>query len=1279
MISQIGRGNYGSVFLCDDLSSPDERRVVVKQVSIFDMADAEREQAKQEVILLSCLKHPSIVEYYDSFIQDGHLHIVMEYCQGGDLASAMKEARRKKMYFSEAQVLDWIAQLCLAVQYMHSRLVLHRDLKSQNVFLTADNTVRLGDFGIARVLEHTFECAKTVVGTPYYMSPEVCENKAYDAKSDLWALGCVLYELCTLSHAFQSANLLGLVYKIVAEKPPPIPSLYSRELAALVDKMLSKDPAQRLTCDELLMEPFIAERLRLLVLAAESPVPESTAGLTSPQLVRFEEPAAADAGPALPAQSGGEVEHAPADQGPMATAPADKSSDIALPPSDALPTTPTISPPPLSGDALAPLAEVAEVDAPLEAAASALTHSPETFTGVNVESSTSAAEVPHDAASSANSPSSKGAASPARVPPVAAAVEESAAPPVCAVARPLSAAAAAALGEAASSQVSDAAAASPTLLPAVVPVLASALPLAPASESFVSPGVPPSAVSLSVKRSPALSAASSPSFVPAPAPLSSPAAVSVSSPPFTSLSPPSSTPSELAVASKAAPPLRSPISRFSAGGRSASAGSEGETGIPTLSTRDAPRVNVRIGGDADADGLRPLLRGGDAPPSVRRSEDSPVVHDAGVTPARAAAASTGARPSPTPLASLRSTVLSRASAVAAIATSVASSSVTPSGAASAASGSRASAVLPSLNLLKLAAAGAKPHEREAPPDSAAGASAAASDRHSPPAPRLTLGGGLASPFSARSASAATSGSSSKETDVGGGARSGGGGGDASARAAGDASSVDALSSPKFSFAARLKANKEANMQPVAANPKLASPNLAGAAGGGSGGLSSGGGAFPYGGGAHAVSSPPFPLASPSTRGDAAAALGVTIAPAARSVTAVDDDDDADAHPSFFEGGHIEAEPVQATSPHLVVSPGLISKYASIMQQNASSGSPESSDTSPLPAAATARSVLQIVAPPPHAPSISTSDAALATGASASSSASTVTISSTHAQRAPISAPLSTPTYTDDFENDDGGTPTSSQRRTPVAVGFRADAAPASPIAENISVTQDDDSDGDYGIFLRPGASASQHVMMAALPSARVLGGGGVVTGGGGGSASAGRASSSSTSGVVSPRSPGAHARTVTETFSGGSQHLDALQAAAAVWVANSTQPRPATAAAPRPIAPTAGHAAALPPVPTEEISTRSMRVYTPSNASAARARCEAALGPDLFLRVYSRLREKERTESPSASSGRVTRAQLLSIVGGDEKLLAECQRVDELIFMENIIVQNSDAAACARA
>lgn len=133
----------------------------------------------------------------------------------------------------------------MALEYVHGRKILHRDLKSQNIFLTANNTIKLGDFGISKVLENTCDQALTVQGTPYYMSPEVCQSKPYTYTSDVWALGCILYELCTLKHAFSAENLLGLVFKIVQDKQEPISNEYSADLRNLVSLMLNKDQKKR--------------------------------------------------------------------------------------------------------------------------------------------------------------------------------------------------------------------------------------------------------------------------------------------------------------------------------------------------------------------------------------------------------------------------------------------------------------------------------------------------------------------------------------------------------------------------------------------------------------------------------------------------------------------------------------------------------------------------------------------------------------------------------------------------------------------------------------------------------------------------------------------------------------------------------------------------------------------------------------------------------------------------------------------------------------------------
>ena len=127
--------------------------------------------------------------------------IAMEYCKGGDLRAILQQ--RAGILFPQDRILDWFVQLCLATKYIHNRHILHRDIKSQNIFLTEAGKIKLGDFGISKMLDNSKELANTCVGTPYYLSPEICQNKPYNSKSDVWALGCVLYEMASLKHPFE--------------------------------------------------------------------------------------------------------------------------------------------------------------------------------------------------------------------------------------------------------------------------------------------------------------------------------------------------------------------------------------------------------------------------------------------------------------------------------------------------------------------------------------------------------------------------------------------------------------------------------------------------------------------------------------------------------------------------------------------------------------------------------------------------------------------------------------------------------------------------------------------------------------------------------------------------------------------------------------------------------------------------------------------------------------------------------------------------------------------
>ena len=122
---------------------------------------------------------------------------------------------------ADATLLDWFVQMALALQYLHTRRILHRDLKTANVFLTRAGIVKLGDFGVSRVLSATSELAKTFVGTPYYLSPELLQNEPYGAATDVWALGVIFFEMVSLRHPFEANNFASLAHKILHEEPPP--------------------------------------------------------------------------------------------------------------------------------------------------------------------------------------------------------------------------------------------------------------------------------------------------------------------------------------------------------------------------------------------------------------------------------------------------------------------------------------------------------------------------------------------------------------------------------------------------------------------------------------------------------------------------------------------------------------------------------------------------------------------------------------------------------------------------------------------------------------------------------------------------------------------------------------------------------------------------------------------------------------------------------------------------------------------------------------------------
>eukprot|EP00826_Nyctotherus_ovalis_P062572 TRINITY_DN9079_c0_g2_i1.p1 TRINITY_DN9079_c0_g2~~TRINITY_DN9079_c0_g2_i1.p1 ORF type:complete len:746 (-),score=181.84 TRINITY_DN9079_c0_g2_i1:8-2245(-) len=222
----------------------------MKQIDISQMNRSQRSEALNEAKILQSLTSPYIVAYHNSFIENEKLCIVMEYCESGDLSQHLKS--RHGRLVEEDTIWKLFIEVCLALLYLHSRKILHRDIKTMNVFMTKDFHVRLGDLGVAKVLSQNTNFARTIVGTPYYLSPELCQEKPYNEKSDVWSLGCVLYEMCALKHPFESRNQAGLMMKIIQGRYEPLSNVYSKELTEIVSLCLQKDYRRRPSIHDIL-------------------------------------------------------------------------------------------------------------------------------------------------------------------------------------------------------------------------------------------------------------------------------------------------------------------------------------------------------------------------------------------------------------------------------------------------------------------------------------------------------------------------------------------------------------------------------------------------------------------------------------------------------------------------------------------------------------------------------------------------------------------------------------------------------------------------------------------------------------------------------------------------------------------------------------------------------------------------------------------------------------------------------------------------------------------
>ena len=259
IISKLGEGAYSIVYKV--IRKIDKKIYALKKVKLLNLSEKEKENALNEVRILASVKSNYVVSYKEAFFdeKDRTLCIVMEFADKGDLYQKIVEHKKKSIFFDESTVWHIFIQLVKGLKSLHDLNILHRDLKSANVFLFSNGEAKIGDLNVSKVTRGGLGTTQT--GTPYYASPEVWNDSPYDNKSDIWSLGCVLYEMITLRPPFRAENMEGLYKKIVKGHFSKIPDIFSNDLHQIVIFLLQVNPKLRPNCDQILNHPILLKRL----------------------------------------------------------------------------------------------------------------------------------------------------------------------------------------------------------------------------------------------------------------------------------------------------------------------------------------------------------------------------------------------------------------------------------------------------------------------------------------------------------------------------------------------------------------------------------------------------------------------------------------------------------------------------------------------------------------------------------------------------------------------------------------------------------------------------------------------------------------------------------------------------------------------------------------------------------------------------------------------------------------------------------------------------------
>ena len=250
IIKGLGHGGNGRVYQVSN--KKDNKYYAIKRIPIDNLTEDEINIIENEAPILSTIDDVHITKYYGSYKDKEYFNILMEYCEGSDLKKLIIEYKNKNELISEEIIYPIILDICLGIKEIHKKNIIHRDLKPENLFITKENKVKIGDFGICKQLDSNNEYANTNVGTKKYMAPEVIKGESYNKKVDIWAFGCIIYELFTLKVCFESKCLYGYVDNIINKPHGKINmEKYNSKWQELIDLLLRKNYHERPDIDKI--------------------------------------------------------------------------------------------------------------------------------------------------------------------------------------------------------------------------------------------------------------------------------------------------------------------------------------------------------------------------------------------------------------------------------------------------------------------------------------------------------------------------------------------------------------------------------------------------------------------------------------------------------------------------------------------------------------------------------------------------------------------------------------------------------------------------------------------------------------------------------------------------------------------------------------------------------------------------------------------------------------------------------------------------------------------